>query len=496
MLNNNSKNKIGDTDPFNKKKLAEEAKRDQGLIEKAQKQREKNELLLRVSNHKREVDRIKADLRTKENLIYGLARDIEALKREIQTITLEQNRSQSEVVSLDAQKKVVETNLSQDEIRLKRNLEEDEKLISEIQKLTREREAKKADFKKTEAEEAQAEKELVSLKTKPQGRSDLSLGKNLTDKRVFLGVVEREMERLKKDLTDKKTERDVLRAEAKKLTFEVVETSVDITQNKQAVSSAEAVSRQVSGLRSQVITLKKEVDVIVRQIDVLQIEKNKLDIKISDLEKEISTKEKKADEEIENKLFKIEKERAMSGNLKAREEHTEILLRNKELEINRLENTLASKIREYNNLIQEVKNLENKSKGDLLASESKSNSFLSKKEIDSFKNKLSALTKEIEELDQKIKNLQDEEGKMKTNTANLERIVATEKEKTEKESKKETDKVRENNTAQTNLKQKERYLGELIQKQEIITRDIDKIKTDLATKEREIQDLTIKASRL
>ena len=81
MLNNNLKNKTGDVDPFNKKKLAEEAKRDQARIQEVQRQQERNKLQLEIDNRKREIDKLSLDLRTKENLLIEAKRKSDEAKK-------------------------------------------------------------------------------------------------------------------------------------------------------------------------------------------------------------------------------------------------------------------------------------------------------------------------------------------------------------------------------------------------------------------------------
>jgi len=76
MLNNNFKNNtVRNSDPndlFNKKKLAEDAKRENAKREEIQKQQEKSKLQMQISNLERELVRLNTDLNVKNNFLSDL----------------------------------------------------------------------------------------------------------------------------------------------------------------------------------------------------------------------------------------------------------------------------------------------------------------------------------------------------------------------------------------------------------------------------------------
>jgi chromosome segregation ATPase len=79
----NSKVKTGDVDPFNKKKLAEEARRDQEKIKKDQTETERRKLQLEIDNLERELIRFTGGLQTKKNLLLSARRKVEEAKTAI-----------------------------------------------------------------------------------------------------------------------------------------------------------------------------------------------------------------------------------------------------------------------------------------------------------------------------------------------------------------------------------------------------------------------------
>lgn len=79
--NSSSKNKTGDQDPFDRKKLAREAEADALRIKAVQKDQNRRKLQLQIDNYKREMDRLTMGLRAKQLKQADLKRDLEIKRR-------------------------------------------------------------------------------------------------------------------------------------------------------------------------------------------------------------------------------------------------------------------------------------------------------------------------------------------------------------------------------------------------------------------------------
>jgi len=217
--NNNSSLRhagVGADDPFNKKKLAEEAKRDQERIKETQKQREKNDLQMKIDGLERDLSRQVIDLRTKENLFFDSKRKLEDLNRAIFLLEGNIKKQESGVGYLNDQLSSQEykTNTSESELeKIKTNLSsaQREKNILEAEynrdtALVNELEAKisrlKTELDKIIVEDEAAKKELAKVEAKIRNKKTETekLSQNLRGLETGSGRLVGEKERLSRDV--------------------------------------------------------------------------------------------------------------------------------------------------------------------------------------------------------------------------------------------------------------------------------------------------------
>jgi chromosome segregation protein len=208
LYGNNSNNSssprhagVGADDPFNKKKLAEEAKKDQERIKEAQKQREKNDLQIKINNLERDLSRQTIDLRTKENLFFDSKRKLDDLNRAIFLLEGNIKKQEGGVGYLNDQLSSQEykTNISESELeKIKTNLSsaqrEKNTLESEYNRDTavvNELEAKisrlKSELDKIITEDDMAKKELAKVEAKIRNKKSETEKLNQTLRSVEIG---------------------------------------------------------------------------------------------------------------------------------------------------------------------------------------------------------------------------------------------------------------------------------------------------------------------
>jgi hypothetical protein len=95
--NTNPKNKTGDVDSFNKKKLADEAKREKDSIRKSQQDQAKRKLQIRIDNLTRELNQFLSNLRIKEAQLTSLKREVDRAKKE--TLLFREQKIKTEVAA-------------------------------------------------------------------------------------------------------------------------------------------------------------------------------------------------------------------------------------------------------------------------------------------------------------------------------------------------------------------------------------------------------------
>lgn len=189
---------VGAVDPFNKKKLAEEAKRDQEKIKADQREVERRKIQLQIDNLQRELIRLTADLQLKQNhfteskrktdsarreffLLEGkikkeegeisyLGHDSATQDRRVNNTEAELEKAQAQIDLAEREKAVLEKNYNQDRF----NLSDVETKISRLQ----------AELVKLTAEENVLHKEItqdeVDINSKKAERDRLVQGsKNL-----------------------------------------------------------------------------------------------------------------------------------------------------------------------------------------------------------------------------------------------------------------------------------------------------------------------------
>ncbi|MCX6717494.1 MAG: hypothetical protein NTU76_02370 [Candidatus Taylorbacteria bacterium] len=266
---------IGNSDPFNKVKLAEEAKRDQEMIALAKRQREKTDLQMQSSNRKNELVKAQTELRSKETRLSLLERDILASKRLLVSIKAELQKEENAVSSgansltseadaknssqktLDKIKGEIETArkqervLESDEEKRKRELEEEERKVKQLQD------------------------EIARLNTKVQN-----------DKRTLIDLDRKETEnrnleiRLKQELTKtesgiKISEQDSLttkkQAEAKRKKIEELKTKL-LEQERLSTKF----DTELKTISADIAKLKNEVNAKEREISDLTFKINQI----------------------------------------------------------------------------------------------------------------------------------------------------------------------------------------------------------------------------
>ncbi len=158
--NNNSSLRhtgVGADDPFNKKKLAEEAKRDQERIKEAQRQREKSDLQLKINNLERELSRQVIDLRTKENLFSDSKRKLEDLNRGVFLIEGNIKKQEGGIGYLNNQ-------LSSQEYKTAASESELEKIKTSLSSAQREKNTLEAEYNRDTALVSELETKISRLK--------------------------------------------------------------------------------------------------------------------------------------------------------------------------------------------------------------------------------------------------------------------------------------------------------------------------------------------
>ncbi len=235
---------IGNFDPFNKAKLADEAKKDQEMISLAKRQRDKSVLQMQTSNRKKELERAQMELRSKETKLSLLKSDILVSKRLLVSIRAELQKEENAVSSgansltaeaeaknssqknLDNIKTKIE-NLSREEVTLKSEVQRKKKELEDLERKSVESKTLEAKLKqelfKTEGQVRISEQSsLVTKKQTEAKRKKIEELKNklLEQERLETKVVADE-KIISTDVAKLKNEINIKEREIADLTFKI-----------------------------------------------------------------------------------------------------------------------------------------------------------------------------------------------------------------------------------------------------------------------------------
>jgi len=350
LYNNPSKNKIGSDDPFNKKKLAEEAKQDQKIIEQNQKLKVQSQLREQAKNRQKDVDRLKVELAAKEKLVVNIGQSIDLLKRETVGLNNDLKKVSKTGVFFSSQNTNLKYKGHELKMKLDQALSEREKTLREIQRLTLDRDRKNRELALTERDLLLSvqQKNKKSLLTASLQEDVLS--RSLADKRNALDNLKKEIEKLKRDLVSKISEQDHLVSEIRDLERKV---SISAADKIKANQDKFEIEKETEGLKNKTTALKKEIDGINQQMEELQVEKSKLDKEMAELERE--TKEGLDSEAEEKRLaaLRAKDSNNLEANLAGKKNNLAELERQRTLlanEVIKVKNDLTTKENEVKSL--------------------------------------------------------------------------------------------------------------------------------------------------
>jgi predicted nucleic acid-binding Zn-ribbon protein len=204
LYGNNTKNKTGDLDPFNKKRLAEEAKKDKEKQLELQRQQERNKLQLQIDNLKREIDRLVLEVSTREKILSETKLKLGQAERDVFLTAGEIKKEEGGIGYLDDSINAGENRLT--------NIE------AELEKATSDTEI--------------SERESTVLKTKYN-----SVKMSLVDLETKIKNFEDEISRMR-------AEADILKREIAKQEAEIKVKNDEIEKKKQKIRSIDAELKQ------------------------------------------------------------------------------------------------------------------------------------------------------------------------------------------------------------------------------------------------------------
>jgi len=415
--NNNSKNKTGDQDPFDKKKLAEEAKRDQEKIRAEQKEQEKRKLQLQIDNLERELDRLKIFLNTKNRLLSDAKRKVEDVKKAIFLLESGIKKQEGGMGYLN-----------------------DDALAEENKKA-----ATEAELNKVRIKIQVAEREKAALEVKVAGN------------KTSLNALNRKIDLARGELTKKLVEEETIKKDLKKSEDEVARKKSNKTrlEKYQGIENGEN-NQTVLIKRREADDLDREGQQLIREIDIYKRELEKLTAGLRLKEKMLADLKIKIDQ-ARSVVSTLEEKYSGQGNDSSPKE--EIALepgyyesKNKlgeiEVDINRLKDKLRVAVEEL-----ELLKKEDEAKAEEAARKTR--------ELDDLQETYQSLGTEVKQKTNKeikvIKSIKDEERGVK-------------KEKQE-------------------LFLRKREIEQLTSDFNVLAQDVVNVNRDLASKEREIQDL-------
>ena len=351
MLYNSNQKKVGginsSDDPFNVKKARAEADQDTRDTMLAQRQREKRQLEMQAENRKREAERIKVALHSKESLVANLTHEIEIIKKELSELkrfTLTAGGTQS-------QKKNIKSDSLQNEIKLKKSLEQKERVSREIQKLMAERNLRNNDLRSLENEQTVTERKEVSTGFNANNNQEVTLGRKLADQQRSLELLSQNIERLKAELNAKVLEKNNLVIEIRGLEAKL---KIAASDNAKAKQGQFLSKKESDNLKTMVSSAKKALVDFDRQINILQNEKIKLESEITNLERLIMDGKNQEDKEKREEIYKVKKGQETEAGLNTKERQIAVLEQQQEhlnQEVSKVKAELNAKEEEIKNLL-------------------------------------------------------------------------------------------------------------------------------------------------
>ncbi len=342
----------GYNDEQNRKKLAEEAKRDAHLAQEKQKAQEKHALQLKLSNLKFDLEKYKRELQTKETNLRGIKSEEEATRirinseRSVETKTeTEKNELQAQLVKLNDELRRINSDLSAQENKLR---------IEEMN-----HEAEKRDLADHNFGVEKKQGEIEALKMKIDG-----LNRDLQKSQTEEVKEETDIKVETKEEVDLKRKIDDLQAELVKLTNELKSKErVHEDVKKKAAASRLVVDqkqREIAELKIQLERLNRDIENTEKGVgkekkDISMEEREETDVKRRIVEKKsLAERTQRYIDEVKAKLTKIANSFSAQSGLVVKEKQEE----NKEAvlarEISEIRNKMQSVEREIDTNTQKI----------------------------------------------------------------------------------------------------------------------------------------------
>ncbi len=261
MLKSNPKSKTDGPDPFDKKKLAEEAKKDQEKLEEAKRQQDRSKLQLQISNRERELDKLEAGLRVKEGFLVESKRKAEDAKKAVFLLDGQIKKQEGgskylndTVVTEDKKETVSEAELA--------------KIRSQIDLVEREKKLLEAKYNNSRSSLIDLERIISSLKSE-------------LDKAIYEADSSKKQRAAEEtELNRKRTEKASLEQKYKSLEAESKQT---VNRKFRVTKSVSQEGKKINEEKQELFLRKREVEeleannqVVMREIGNLQREINRL----------------------------------------------------------------------------------------------------------------------------------------------------------------------------------------------------------------------------
>lgn len=271
MLNDkNSKNNIGADDPFNKKKLAEEAKREHEKNAEVKRDQDRRKIQLEIDNLERELDRFDMEIASKDRLFSDAKRKAEALKNEIFLLEGKIKKQEGGISYLNSEASSHKGKVVMTETELERSKTELGLVNKRISNLEAEYSSNKANLRDLEVkinqlntESGDKGKEIKDLESKVntlKAELDKAVAELAALKRGFDSIVLdkflAEMNLLKKELL--KNENDISTEKIRSDRLTQVINSLDVG-SKQVVFNKSKVEKDIQAEEKQIKAEKQEL---------------------------------------------------------------------------------------------------------------------------------------------------------------------------------------------------------------------------------------------
>ncbi|MGB8815864.1 MAG: hypothetical protein WCC74_01300 [Minisyncoccia bacterium] len=221
MLNNNTKTSLNDN-IFDKKKLVEEAKRDNENIKNAQKQREKNVLILKVSNLKQDITRLRMEMRSKEIRLNDFKKSIILSKQIVSELGFKIKKEEGDLNFLKFGLESQNTKASSLKSELDKLKINADSLKKEIQKIEIELQNKKTELSSIDQRTRFLETEMKKIPKNEDKKVDIKKG---------------EKEKIEAELVFKKRQISDFEREEKNVSEEINKLGSSISQKELEVNS-------------------------------------------------------------------------------------------------------------------------------------------------------------------------------------------------------------------------------------------------------------------